>query len=101
MSQSLAVAMDPRVETPLPELETQFAFYRELTAVLERVTAAARALEDAGGGREPLQKELNTIGRVLAALATDVEAVDREPTAAQREVLETYRRRARAALAGP
>lgn len=43
--------------------------------------------------------DLGAVAGVLASLATDVEGVDRAPSAPQREVFETYRKRLDAALA--
>jgi hypothetical protein len=72
-------------------VEAQHAFYREIADALERGTAALAA-----GKNEDLEADLGA----LTALATDVEGVDRRPTAAQREVLDTYRKRLDEALKG-
>jgi len=70
-------------------VEAQHAFYREIVEALERGTAALAA-----GENPDLEAALGT----LTALATDVEGSDRSPTAAQREVLNTYRERLDEAL---
>jgi hypothetical protein len=84
LSQPLELLMDPRVDTTPADVEAQHAFYREIADALERGTAALAAGENA---------DLEAALGALTALATDVEGVDRRPTAAQREVLDTYRQR--------
>jgi hypothetical protein len=92
VSQPLEVAMDPRASVAPADIEAQSAFYEEISKALERVTDA---MEKEGKPNE----ELSAISGVLSALATDVEGVDRAPSAPQREVFETYRKRLEAALA--
>ncbi|MEA2561582.1 MAG: hypothetical protein QOH06_3086 [Acidobacteriota bacterium] len=89
LSQPLELVMDPRVDTKPADVEAQHAFYREIAEALERGTAALAA-----GENDDLEAALGT----LTALATDVEGSDRRPTAAQREVLDTYRKRLDEAL---
>jgi BNR/Asp-box repeat len=92
VTQPLEVVMDPRVNVPAADIEAQRAFYEEISKTLERV---AEAIEKSS---EP-DDELGAVAGVLTGLATDVEGVDRAPTAPQREVFETYRKRLDAALA--
>jgi photosystem II stability/assembly factor-like uncharacterized protein len=84
LRQPLELLMDPRVDTTPADVEAQHAFYREVAEAMERGTAALAAGENA---------DLEAALGALTALATDVEGSDRRPTAAQREVLDTYRKR--------
>jgi photosystem II stability/assembly factor-like uncharacterized protein len=84
LSQPLELLMDPRVDATPADVEAQHAFYREIADALERGTAALAKGENA---------DIEAALGALTALATDVEGSDRRPTAAQREVLETYRKR--------
>lgn len=95
VTQPLEIVMDPRVSVPAADIEAQRAFYEEISEALERVSKALEAIEKSS---EP-DDELGAIAGVLTGLATDVESVDRAPTAPQREVFETYRKRLDAALA--
>lgn len=101
VTQPLEVAMDPRVNVPAADIEAQRAFYEEISEALER---ASDAIEKAGepkpgAGPDARRAELEDVAGVLTALATDVEGVDRAPSAPQREVFESYRKRLAAALA--
>jgi photosystem II stability/assembly factor-like uncharacterized protein len=123
----LTVVMDPRVTTPLADLQAQLAFADELRAVLgeavelheqaaamgkrlaeptiapgERARRASPgALEEARGAiaRWRAADDPDDIAAVLASIATDVEGVDAAPTAAQRQVLVEYRGRLETARA--
>jgi hypothetical protein len=92
VSQPLEVVMDPRVSVPAADIEAQRAFYEEVSEALEKVTEAIAK-------RAKPDEELTDIAGVLSAIATDVEGVDRAPSAPQREVFETYRKRLETALA--
>ncbi|HEX3127853.1 MAG TPA: hypothetical protein VH394_11040 [Thermoanaerobaculia bacterium] len=92
VTQPLEVVMDPRVNVPAADLEAQRAFYQEVSEALDRV---AEAIEKA----DKPDDELGAIAGVLTSLAADVEGVDRAPSAPQREVFETYRKRLDTALA--
>jgi photosystem II stability/assembly factor-like uncharacterized protein len=89
LAQPLELLMDPRVDSTPADVEAQHAFYREVVEALERGAAALAAGEN---------DEVEAALGALTALATDVEGVDRRPTAAQREVLDTYRKRLDEAL---
>jgi photosystem II stability/assembly factor-like uncharacterized protein len=95
VSRPLDVAMDPRVSVAAADLEAQGAFYEEVSKVLERAAGAMEEIEKKKGSANA---ELGAVAGALSALATDVEGVDAAPTAPQREVLETYRKRLEAAL---
>ncbi len=96
VSQPLDVVMDPRVSVAPAALEAQGAFYEEVAKALERVTGAMEEIEKK---KDTPDAELGAVAGALSALATDVEGVDAAPTAPQREVFETYRKRLEAALA--
>src|SRR6185436_15865160 len=117
----LTVVMDPRVKTPLADLQAQLAFADELRAELakavelhEQVSAVSKrlaepanapgeraqrpspaALEKARGALASWQAtdDPDDIAAVLASIATDVEAVDAAPTEPQRQALADYRQR--------
>jgi photosystem II stability/assembly factor-like uncharacterized protein len=117
----LTVVMDPRVKTPLADLQAQLAFADELRAELakavelhEQVSAVSKrlaeptnapgerahrpspaAVEKARGALASWQAadDPDDIAAALASLATDVEAVDAAPTAPQRQVLTEYGQR--------
>ncbi|HXT21965.1 MAG TPA: hypothetical protein VN923_14535, partial [Thermoanaerobaculia bacterium] len=124
----LTVVMDPRVTTPSADLQAQLAFADELRTVLaeavelhEQAEAMGKRLAEpttnAPGERAPrpspaaIEEARGAIARwraaddpddiaaVLASIATDVEAVDAAPTAAQRQVLAEYRGRLETARA--
>jgi len=127
-SQPLTVAMDPRVKVAPADLAAQHDFYGALaqalernTSALERITAIAdrlKKLDAELAGNAALQQtakrvaadvdryhagtgeeNLDAVANVLTAQVTDVESCDCAPTAPQREVFETYRKRLDAALA--
>ena len=87
LSQPLTVAMDPRVNTPAADLTAQRDFYDAVTKAMEEATEAHE--KSSGEAKEGIA----TAASVLSALATDVEACDCAPTAPQRAVFETYRKR--------
>jgi photosystem II stability/assembly factor-like uncharacterized protein len=109
-AQSLAAALDLYAETR--ELLAQhYAAAAELEFVGERISALeakqpAAAVHTAienfeakvdalehGAGDRPDDLNLESIGGLLRALATDIESSDRAPTAAQRKVLSEVRQR--------
>ncbi|MFL6197875.1 MAG: WD40/YVTN/BNR-like repeat-containing protein [Thermoanaerobaculia bacterium] len=98
LTQPLELLMDPRVDSTPADVEAQHAFYREVAEALERGSAGLeKAPKDV---KKEVKEELEAALGALTALATDVEGVDRRPTAAQREVLDTYRKRLDEALKG-
>jgi len=102
-TQPLPIKMDPRVKTPLPGLEEQFALasklaagmnqayaaLQEVKAAREKATDPARkdelaALEGSGGGRRGRRGEENSLSRLLGELQSlymVVEGADTTPTA--------------------
>jgi photosystem II stability/assembly factor-like uncharacterized protein len=106
VTQPLEVVMDPRVSVPSADIEAQRAFYDEVSKTLERITGAMEEIGKVKGSPDvdrflngPSDDNLGAVAGVLAAIATDVEGVDRAPSAPQREVFETYRKRLDTALA--
>jgi photosystem II stability/assembly factor-like uncharacterized protein len=76
VSQTLEVAMDPRVETSAEDLAVLLDFQRQVAAALERAVARA------GEGDEVAKAVAGT----LTSLASDLESADAAPTRAQREL---------------
>ncbi len=116
-SAPLAVVMDPRVHTPLAELQEQLAFVEQLRGTLAAAVALHDELEAMGkrlgpappamsrGGKESGRVasgpqaalasyrsaySVDRIAGTLSSLATDVEAVDAAPTQPQRDVFAEY-----------
>jgi hypothetical protein len=104
LTQPLTVVTDPRVRVTASELAQQRALYRELAETLAALAAVKAEVADEvsrpdarRSELDPLTAELAAVAGVLAGLATDVESVDRAPTAAQREVLASCKERFEAA----
>jgi hypothetical protein len=113
----LEVVMDPRVKTPLADLQAQQAFAGELRGVLadavnlhEQAAAVEKKLTAGKDGASKdgaskgakataaLEKwktayDVDDIAGTLTAIATDVESADAAPTQPQRDVLAMYRAR--------
>jgi len=114
LTQPLTVAMDPRSRATPADLAAQRDLYAEIAALLAQ-TAAARGEVGAAARLQGLDaglvaaverfrsgasdENLATVTDVLTAQAADLEGCDCAPTAPQREVAATYRKRLEAALA--
>ncbi|HEV8630322.1 MAG TPA: sialidase family protein, partial [Thermoanaerobaculia bacterium] len=123
---ALQVAMDPRVKTPLADLQAQLALAEELRGTLaaavalhEEVEAMGKRLASPPAPQEKQGKAAESalteqkaalerfrsaddpedIAGTLSSLATDVESADAAPTQSQRDVLAEYAKRLAAAQA--
>jgi len=88
-TKTLAIVLDPRVETSDAELASLLSFQRLVATVLGRAVALASGI-DAGDAQANATTSGDTareVAEALTALAIDLEHTDLPPTASQRELL--------------
>jgi len=82
--------MDPRVEASEAELRELLAFQQQVAETMA-VTAELAGADHSAAPAPDSDQDPARINRSLAALARDLESADSPPTAAQRQVLASYR----------
>jgi len=86
----LTIVMDPRVEASEAELRDLLAFQQQVAETMA-VTAELAGADHSAAPAPDSDQDPARINRSLAALARDLESADSPPTAAQRQVLASYR----------